>query len=207
VLVRTTEGGSIKNQRLRWSDKADFTEWVTGDAGFIDLLDSEDAVQNALPIGPYLAIYREKSIYRGTAVNTAIKRFQWDRMISNVGSLASGSQADMGDSHFVVGPKEVYIYKGGFDKRPISAPIKSLLYGVTGELDSDNSHKTFCFYIEALNEVIIVYQSAAATASPDKALRWNSDLDIWSKFDQILIFTFKCYAYIKPAKSKRTSST
>ena len=177
ILIRTTEGGSNFNQRLRWSDKADATEWVTGDAGFVDLLDSSDKIQNALLIGPYLAVYRAKSIYRGTAVNTTTKRFQWDSMITAHGAL---SPASIGDKHFVIGNKQAYIYGGGFEVQPIGNPIKDLLYGPEAEIDLTNIHRTFCVYLEARNDVLTFYQTAEATTWPNKTLRWFGDLNTWS---------------------------
>ncbi len=188
LLVRTTEGGSNKNQRLRWSDKADFTEWVTGDAGFVDLLDSEDLVHQALVIGPYLAIYRAKSIYRGTAVNTATKRFQWDRVVSRAGIMSPAGVVDIGDKHFVVGNKQTYLYRGGFDVTPVGQEVKGLLYGPNAELDIANLGKTCCVYIEEKNDVFILYQTTAGT-EPDKTLRYSLDLNAWStrEFDDQII--------------------
>jgi len=179
ILLRTTEGGTNFNQRVRWSDKADATEWVTGDAGAVDLLDAADNIQNGLGLGPYLIVYRAKSIYRGTAVNTVRKRFQWDRMVSAHGALSSASMVDIGDKHLVVGNKEVYIYGGGFDVAPVGAPIKDLLYGPEAELDTATAHRTFCIYVEARNDVMVFYQTAAATAYPNKMLRWFGDLNVW----------------------------
>lgn len=188
VLVRTIEGGANKNQRLRWCDKADFTEWVTGDAGFVDLLDSADNVNQAMLIGPYLAVYRDKSIYRGTAVNTAIKRFQWDRLVSGQGVMSSASVVDMGDRHFVVGNKQTYLYTGGFDVQPVDRAIKNLIYGPTAELDIATAGKTCCIYIEEMNDVLIFYQTTTGT-EPNKTLRYFGDLNVWStrEFDDQVV--------------------
>ncbi len=188
LLLRTTEGGSNKNQRLRWSDKADFTEWVTGDAGSVDLLDSEDLVHQALVIGPYLAIYRAKSIYRGTAVNTSTKRFQWDRVVSGSGIMSPAGVVDIGDKHFVIGNKQTYLYRGGFDVTPVGQEVKSLLYGSSAELDIANLGKTCCVYVEEKNDVFILYQTTAGT-EPDKTLRYSLDLNAWSsrEFDDQII--------------------
>lgn len=189
ILLRTTEGGTNFNQRLRWCDKADFTNWITGDSGSVDLLDSSDNIQNGLILGPYLIIYRQKSIYRGTAVNTTSKRFQWDRTISAYGTLSSASVVDIGDKHLVVGKKQVYLYGGGFDIAPIGDPIKDLLYGPEAELDIAQAHKTFCIYLEARNDVLVFYQTGSATVLPNKTLRWFGDLNTWAarEFEQEIL--------------------
>jgi len=189
ILLRTTEGGTNFNQRIRWSDKADATNWTTGDSGSVDLLDSADNIQNGLLLGPYLVIYRQNSVYRGTAVNTPVKRFQWDRMITAYGALSSASVIDIGDKHLVVGKKQVYLYGGGFDVAPIGDPIKDLLYGPESELDIAEAHKTFCIYLEARNDVFVFYQTAAATTLPNKTLRWHGNLNTWSvrEFEQEIL--------------------
>jgi len=179
VLLRTTEGGTNFNQRIRWSDKADATNWTTGDSGSVDLLDSADRIQNGLILGPYLVVYREKSIYRGTAVNTTTKRFQWDSMVTASGAMSSGGIVDIGDKHLVIGNKQVYIYGGGFDTLPVGDSIKSLLFGPQAEIDIATVHRTFAVYIEARNDVLIFYQTTTGTF-PNKSLRWFGDLNVWA---------------------------
>ena len=173
VLIGTSEGGTNYNQRVRWSDKGDITEWVTGDANYIDLFDSVDKVLRGLTLGPYLIVYRENSIVRGSIVGSAIKRFQWDTMVTAEGLIASGGVVDIGDSHFVVGQEEIYLYRAGFDKNPIGANIDPLLYGDDAEMDKANDHRLFCVYIKDRKDVWIFYQTTAGTL-PDKAIRYST---------------------------------
>jgi len=74
----------------------------------------------------------------------------------------------------------VYIYGGGFDIAPIGAPINDLIYGPGAELDIATAYRTFCIYIEARNDVLVLYQTATATSYPDKTLRWHGDLNTWA---------------------------
>lgn len=180
ILIRTTEGGSNFNQRLRWSDRADYTEWVTGESGFIDLLDSSDDVRQARKLGPYLVVYRSNSIVRGTAVNSATKRFQWDTMVTAQGIISSGGYADVGDEHLVVGQNKIYKYKGGFDIQEVGQDIETLLFGVSAEMAQDKGHKLFSVYLKDRNDVLIFYQTGLASA-PDKCLRWHGDFKgVWT---------------------------
>ena len=176
ILIKTTEGGSNFNQRLRWSDKADYTEWVTGDAGFVDLLDSSDDVRQARKLGPHLIVYRSNSIVRGTAVNSAIKRFQWDTMVTAQGIISPDAYADIGDKHLVVGQNKIYLYRGGFDTQEIGDNIESLLFGVEAEMAEDQGHRLFCVYLKDRNDVFIFYQTGAGSF-PNKCLRWHGDLN------------------------------
>ncbi|KKL54185.1 hypothetical protein LCGC14_2267940, partial [marine sediment metagenome] len=176
VLIRTTEGGSNFNQRLRWSDRADYTEWVTGEAGSIDLFESAGDIRQAAKLGPYLIVYKSDSIVRGTAVNSAIKRFQWDTMVTAQGIISSAAYSDIGDKHLVVGQNKVYIYKGGFDLQEIGQDIESLLFGVEAEMAEDQGHRVFCVYLKDRNDVFVFYQTGAGSF-PDKCLRWHGDLN------------------------------
>lgn len=176
VLIKTIEGGANFNQRLRWSDKADSTNWTTLDSGFIDLLDSADDVRQARLLGPHLAVYRSNSIVRGSIADTTTKRFQWDTMVTAQGIISPAGVVDVGDEHIVVGQNKVYRYKGGFDIQEIGQKIESVLYGVEAEMAEDKGHKLFSVYLEDRNDVLIFYQTGAGSA-PDKCLRWHGNLN------------------------------
>jgi heme-degrading monooxygenase HmoA len=179
-LIKTIEGGSNFNQRVRWSDKADYTNWTTGDSGFIDLLDSSDDVRQARKLGPHLVVYRSGSIVRGAITNNALSRFQWDTMVTAQGIISSGGFADIGDRHLVVGQNKIYIYKGGFDFQEIGENVEDLLFGVQAEMADDKVNRLFCVYVKDKNDVLIFYQTGAGTF-PDKCLRWHGDLGgVWS---------------------------
>lgn len=181
VLVATIEGGANFNQRLRWSDRANITEWIAGEAGFIDLFDSTEKVLRALKLGPYLSVYREESIVRGTAVNNAIKRFDWTQVVEKDGLISPGGVVSIGaNRHIGVNRKKVFEYKGGFDVADIGKPVESLLFGFEAELDQENVHKLFCVHIEEQREVFICYQSSEATALPDRSLRWDYEKSLWA---------------------------
>lgn len=173
-LIKTTEGGTNYNNRIRWSDRADYTEWVTGEAGYIDLFDSSDDIRQARKIGPHLAVYRSNSIARGVAVNTAVKRFQWDTMVTAQGIISSAAYADIGDAHIVVGQNKIYRYRGGFDIQEIGEGIESLLFGVQAEMAEDQGHRVFCTYLKDKNDVLIFYQTGSGSF-PNKCLRWHGD--------------------------------
>ncbi len=175
-LIRTTEGGSNFNQRTRWSDKADYTEWVTGDAGSIDFFESAGDVKQAAKLGPHLIVYKSDSIIRGTAVNTTTKRFQWDTMVTAQGIISSAGYTDIGDKHLVVGQNKIYIYRGGFDIQEIGQGVETLLFGVEAEMSEDQGHRVFCVYIEDRNSVLIFYQTGSGSF-PNKCLRWHGDFN------------------------------
>jgi hypothetical protein len=172
ILISTTEGGTKYNQRVRWCDKADITNWTTADASYIDLLDSSDKVQTGRILGPYLIVYREDSIVRGTIVASAIKRFHWDTMVTNHGAISPHAVADIGDKHFVVGKSAIYLYKAGFDVTEIGEGIEDLLYGASAEMDEAAVHRLFTVYIKQRNDVWIFYQTTGGTL-PNKALRYS----------------------------------
>jgi len=179
-LLRTTEGGTNYNNRVRWSDRADYTEWVTGEAGYVDMYDSADNIQNAAKLGPHLVVYRSKSITRGIAVNSAVKRFQWDTMVTAQGMISPAGFVDIGDEHIVAGQNKLFRYKGGFDITEIGESVEDLLYGVEAEMAEDQGHRMFCVYLDDKNDVLIFYQTGAGSY-PNKCLRWHGDFGgVWT---------------------------
>jgi hypothetical protein len=174
ILIGTIEGGTNYNQRIRWCDKGDLTEWTTGDASYIDLLDSTDKVLRGLTLGPHIIIYRDNSITRGAILNNAIQRFQWDTMVTAQGAMSSGSIVDMGDAHFVVGKDRVYTYRGGFDiDSQVGQDIEPLLFGDDAETDEAETHRMFCVYITDRKDIWIIYQTTSGTG-PNKAIRLST---------------------------------
>ncbi len=184
-LINTVEGGTNFPYRTRWCDKADVTEWVTGDAGAIDMLDANHDLVTGVLLGPYLYIYRTKSIVRITAVNTATKRFDFTQTIDNEGIFSVYGVISLGDQHFVWGTRDFYVYTGGFDLIPVSRVIKKRIFGTTSQFDSTKASKAFMLHVEDLDEIFCFYPSTAGTDC-DKMLRAHIG-EITNDFREVFI--------------------
>lgn len=179
LLLHTTEGGTAHPQRVRRSDAGDPTEWVTGTAGYSELLDSEDWIVAAAPLGPYLIIYKERTIVRVEYVGSDDLLFNFDTMISGEGALSQDSVADLGDFHMFLGNANVYAYRGGFDIEPMGDSIYYKMFGNSGELNPTYKARSFLIYLEELDEVWIVYP-AGSDEIPKNLLRYKQATGAWA---------------------------
>ena len=177
-LLSTIEGGQAYPQRVRWSDTGDPTTWTSGNAGFVDLYDSEDFITAAAPLGPYLMIYRERSIIRCEYLGATEQLFSFEQVIAGEGAMSVDSIADMGDMHLFVGNSNVYRYTGGFSIEPVGDPIYYTTFSVDGDMNPAYRHRVFAIYVEELDEVWIFYPAGSKTV-PDRCLRYSQSLGSW----------------------------
>lgn len=178
LLLSTTEGGVASPQRVRWSDTADPTNWSTGNAGYNDLVDSEDFVVTGAGLGPYFIIYKERSITRMEYVGSADKLFNFTSVITGEGAISGDSLIDLGDYHVFVGNANIYEYRGGFSYKPLGDKIYHKIFGTSGDLNPSARSRLFSFYVEELDEVWIVYPKGSATI-PDTLLRYRQSDQTW----------------------------
>lgn len=192
-LINTIEDGTARPRRLRRSDSADPTRWSGGIAGFDDLLDSEDPLQGAELLGPYLIVYAEREIIRGEFIGTGGINFRFDTMVRGEGALSSLSIADVGDVHLVMMQSNIYAYRGGFDLEPIGDPVYYRLFGSRADMIPDLKHRCFAFYVEELDEVWFFYPAIGAVEGCNRMLRYNVGEKSWTErefLDEFVGFGF-----------------
>lgn len=182
LLLHTIEGGTAYPQRVRRSDTGDPTEWVTGNAGFTDLLDSEDFIVTSAPLGPYQIIYRERSIVRMEFIGSEDRLFNFDTVVSGEGAASVDAVADTGTEHVFVGNANIYEYRGGLDIEPIGDEVWDKLFGNDGEIDPSYKSRITLIFVEELDEIWIFYPtSSSSTNYPDKMIRLNLSKRAWSE--------------------------
>lgn len=179
VLIGTTEGGTAYPQRVRWCDTGDPTDWSTGNAGFQDLWDTEDFNLCGELLGPYLIIYREKSIYRMSYIGSSNLLFSFAQMVGNKGIISSKGIANRSSHHLLFGNDSIYKYTGGFDLEPVGDPISSLVYGKDGEINPAYEKRAFVINAEDIGEIWFVYAAGSET-EPKKVLRYSEQHDSFS---------------------------
>lgn len=179
LLVHTIEGGTAYPQRVRWSDTADPTEWAAGNAGFNDLYDSEDFCTAAVALGPYMMIYKERSIVRMEFVGATDRLFNFDSVVSGEGAVSLDAVVDIGTEHIFVGNSNIYRYKGGFNVDPVGDEIWDLLFGKDKIVDPENVYKGICVYIEELDEVWYLFKDTDATTYPNNIARLSLSSGGW----------------------------
>lgn len=171
IFLRTVEDGTAHPQRERHSDTGDPGNWTTGNAGFTDLVESEDFIITANKLGPYLIIYKERSIIRVEFVGLSTELFAFTTAISGEGAQSVDSVVDLGDEHLVFGNSNIYSYKGGFNLDPVGDNIFHKIFSTKGELNPSNSGKVIGIYIEELDEVWYIYPSGLDT-DPKNMIRY-----------------------------------
>ena len=191
-LLNTNEGGTPHPQRARRSDQTDPTNWTTGTAGFDDLLDSTDPIQCGRLLGPYLIVYRKKSIARGEFIGASGFNYNFETTIRGEGAASVGSVADVitddGTFHVLLGQKNVYIYHGDYTLVPIGDQIFFRAFSTQGNLDPQYVSRNWIVYVKELDEILFFYTSVtSATQLPDQTLRYSFRYKAWYErifFDQ-----------------------
>lgn len=179
LLINTTEGVSSYPQRVRWCDTGDPTNWTTGNAGYEDLYDSDDHLITALDLGPYLIVYRDKSIVRGIFNNTEEEIFAFEPMITDRGCVSVWGAVKVQNYHIVVDKEEIYKYQGGLTTSEVDENIHNLVFGEDGDIEGSQTDKVFTMYSHFLEQVWIFYPVLGDTY-PTKVIKYRPDENIWT---------------------------
>lgn len=179
-LLGTTEGGVSYPQRARRSNQTDPTDWTGGTAGYDDLLDSSDAVMCAALLGPYLIVYKSRSIIRCSFIGSSGLNYQYETVVTHEGAITPLSVVTVKDHHVFVGHNNIYEYAGDFTIKPIGDQIRPTLFGPYKDVNTTYDYMIFALYIEALDEVWVFYPHAAATgAKCNYGFRYKVDTGVW----------------------------
>jgi len=199
-LLNTEESGTEFPQRIRRSDSGNPAEWASGIAGFDDLLDSADVILGAEIMGPYLIVYRERSIVRGSFVNTAGITYNWETTVVGEGAVSTQSIVDLNEQHLIFCNAGVYAYTGGYDLDSVGDKVFYQIYSSEGDLDTDNKVRTFAFYVEELDEAWFFYPSLNPDA-PIVLLRFNVGDGSWSR--RVFADPFVGYGFYQTLTARR----
>lgn len=185
-LMNTLENGVALPQRVRACDIANPLSWKPASDGgpaasiaaIYDLLDTEDFIQVAAISGPYLIIYRDTTIMRGTFYGLPSLTVFWEYMVSGEGTTTPGGVTEIGAEHVLVGNAGIYTYTGGFDLQSIGDGVYVSFLSAIGDLNAASKATLFCQYIGDYDELWILYPSGDNTL-PNKLLRCNLEKTAW----------------------------
>lgn len=180
VVGGTVEGGVLFPYRIRRSATGDSTNWTTLDSGFDDLTDTNDVIVGLMPINPYLAVIRRRSIVRASYYGIGVQVFWYDYGLSTTGSLGAQSFAQTKTDSVVVAESGAYTYKGDYGLQDISEKIFDSLLSYTGELNPSAQDAMFVLYIEVLDETWIFYPDSS-NSQANKILRYKHRTGAWFK--------------------------
>lgn len=187
IIANLTESGTQRTYRYKYSAKGDATNWTTLEAGTTDLLDEAHDIMQALNLGPYLILYRDKSIARVAISGNPDRRFENDTTVHGVGVFSNQGVVDLVDKHIVWANNDFYWYQGGFAVEPIASPVKDYVFGPAGTLTGLQDARGECFTVllPRSNEVLFFHQ--VDPTGGNEALRYYLDYNKWGTrtFDDV----------------------
>lgn len=90
VLLNVIDSGNNLYSRVQWCDTGDIETWDSGNAGFVDLIDDEQAITGAGIFGEAIAVHKNSGIYLGYLVSSS-GVFQFDRKSTGVGAAVGAT--------------------------------------------------------------------------------------------------------------------
>lgn len=178
LLGYTTEDGVDKPHRVRRCDTGDITDWTTGNAGFDDLLETEDFLTGLYQLGPYMIAYKDRTNVRGQLLNQTNRIFDWKVAVRNAGAVSNKAIVEVPDGHMVMGPYGIYKYRGDFGTENVDAKIFDKVFAQSGEMVAAEKTTAFGILIEEYAEVWFFY-SVTADTWPTHVVRVNIDSMTW----------------------------
>lgn len=175
----TTEGGARFPQRLRWSDELNPETTTTGLAGTVDLIDTEDFILAALPLGPWLIIYRQESVMRRSFIGDPLQLFFDEYMLQGLGAWSQNAIADTGSTHVFSGPAGIFRYSGGYDVEDVGDAVFDQLFGPQGIANESALELATLFYVEETDEVWMLLATGANTTNLDTVFRLDQGSNAW----------------------------
>ncbi len=181
-LFRTTEGGTLYPQRIRWSVVNGEDDYTGTGSGFADLKTQlgQDFIQTGEKLGNYVVIYGEDTIvlmdYKGDVNNP----FSFDSRVSGVGLPSMRAIVNLGDEHIFLGWEDVYSYKGG---REVSSVCKGLSEEVFSVINPESIHISFMIHVSEREEILLFLPTAGSDYC-NMYYRYSLKNGSWSKGDK-----------------------
>ena len=180
-LIATVENGTEFPQRVRASDLGNPLLWTpasTNIAAIYNLTDTEDFINAGDILGPYLILYRDTTIMRGTYLGLPNEIIFWEYTIYGEGTTISSGELEVGSEHMFVGNASVYLYSGGYDLDDIGDPIYIGFLSNRGNLNAAAKGTLFTQYVGDYDEGWIFYP-AGTSAVPNQLLRVSFEKNSW----------------------------
>lgn len=176
LLLDVSEEGNRYPQRIRWSDTADPEDFLNGNASYVDLPGADWIVGGIKFRGDFLAVFKEKSIWLGTATGET-DIFDFDQIIAGTGCASGQTIRNLPNEIIFLGWDNVYSFNG-IDVTPIGLPIQRELVAT---LNPEEINRCFAKVVEDQNEYWLFIPTGSNTY-PDVAWCYNYRLRKWTKY-------------------------
>lgn len=172
----TVEGGKPMQQRVRWPDTADPTEWNTGNSSYQDLPGS-DWIKGAVRYrNDYLVVLKSRSLWLGySSADTAI--FQFDNNDPKVGCAAGRTAVFIDGLVVFLGWSDIYKFDG-IEAESIGSLIRKEVFRAikTEEID-----RSFGIDLEEYMEYWL-HVTTSASSYPDIAWVLNRQTGRFTRY-------------------------
>ena len=184
-LYHTTENGTAKPQRVRWtivgglSTVPAATDWTDTGSGNTDLESTmgSDFIQNAQKLGNYVMIYGERTIVQQEYVGVVSDPFSFYTRVTGIGLAAPLAIANLGSEHIFLGWDNIYSYRGGREVLWVGDAIKKELFDI---INPQYVHRSFMVYVEEDDEIRLHIPTGEST-TPDVYFSYNITKKTWSR--------------------------
>jgi hypothetical protein len=183
-VYNTVESGNPCYKRVRWTKVGllghTSTDWTSGTAGFVDLMDMEGNLITAAKMGNAgVAIYGENSIHVQEWVGgTDVYRFT--KMLTNVGTPCPRGVVANDMIHYFIGRDNIYSYQGGRDIKAIGDAIKSKYIE---DISQANIDYAFIDYVKE-NDEVRVYIPTGTDTYPTICYIYKVNDDSWYRLSR-----------------------
>ena len=186
VLLNTEENGQDLPQRVRICDIGNPLSWTPAAFGgpasslaaIYDLLDTEDFIHAASILGPYLVVYRETTLMRGTYLGVPASTIFWEYTVYGEGITGVGAISEIGSQHQFVGNAGIYQYDASYQLTEVGDPIFVNTFSAIGDLNAAAKDTVFSQYNGDYDEFMLFYPHNGAMV-PDKMVRMSLEKGGW----------------------------
>jgi len=181
-LLGTVENGTAFPQRVRMSDIGDPTAWTPGlgtsIAAIYDLLDTEDFLHQGTVLGPYLILYRETTIMRGTYLGLLNNTMFWEYVVFSEGVISTVSVSEIGALQQFCGNGDIYTYDGSYQLEGVGSAVFLNVLSAIGEMNAAAKDSVFSQYNPDYDEFWLFYPAGVSTV-PNVMMRQSLEKGGW----------------------------
>ncbi len=172
-------------QWIQCSDLGDPTNWATGDASIIQLVQTPDWVSGFAILRRMLVVLKERSIWGVTYLGTGEFIYRTEKLVSGIGCIAPKTIIEKETEVIFLGPDNIYSFNG-IDVVPIGDSVKPILNNLSPQ------YKPYsCAILIEENKEIRFAVPYGGSITNNLELIYNYDLKTWTTSN----FTIKSYGY------------
>jgi len=179
VLGRLEEDAVFFPQRVRWSDTGNAEVWDSGNAGYLDLIETADWIVGFATLRGTLYVFKERSIWRFYYRGSPDRLFIPELVVDGIGARSADALISIGDRIVFLGWDNIYEFDG-VRVAPIGDEVQPELFGPDSTLNEDFTDAFWSIFLEERSELWTFFVRNP-NESPDVCYRFNTADRSWSR--------------------------